>query len=46
MSEPAAHSSPESPARTGPICASWLLDHGYEVHGMVRRASTEKFDRI
>src|SRR6476661_864446 len=23
-----------------------LLDKGYDVHGMVRRASTEKFDRI
>jgi GDPmannose 4,6-dehydratase len=26
--------------------AELLLEHGYEVHGMVRRASTEKFDRI
>ena len=26
--------------------AEWLLDQGYEVHGMVRRSSTEKFDRI
>src|SRR6185437_3516999 len=26
--------------------AELLLDRGYEVHGMVRRASTEKFDRI
>jgi GDPmannose 4,6-dehydratase len=26
--------------------AELLLDKGYEVHGMVRRASTEKFDRI
>ena len=23
-----------------------LLEKGYEVHGMVRRASTEKFERI
>src|SRR3954467_2001698 len=26
--------------------AELLLEKGYEVHGMVRRASTEKFDRI
>lgn len=30
----------------GSYLAEWLLDQGYEVHGMVRRASTEKFDRI
>src|SRR5437762_1484727 len=30
----------------GSYLADLLLDHGYEVHGMVRRASTEKFDRI
>jgi GDPmannose 4,6-dehydratase len=30
----------------GSYLAELLLDHGYEVHGMVRRASTEKFDRI
>jgi GDPmannose 4,6-dehydratase len=30
----------------GSYLAEWLLEQGYEVHGMVRRASTEKFDRI
>src|SRR6266550_5762265 len=30
----------------GSYLAELLLDRGYEVHGMVRRASTEKFDRI
>src|SRR5689334_15166253 len=30
----------------GSYLAEMLLDKGYEVHGMVRRASTEKFDRI
>ena len=30
----------------GSHLAELLLDRGYEVHGMVRRASTEKFDRI
>jgi GDPmannose 4,6-dehydratase len=30
----------------GSYLADLLLDRGYEVHGMVRRASTEKFDRI
>ena len=30
----------------GSYLADLLLDKGYEVHGMVRRASTEKFDRI
>jgi GDPmannose 4,6-dehydratase len=30
----------------GSYLAELLLDHGYEVHGMVRRASTEKFERI
>jgi GDPmannose 4,6-dehydratase len=30
----------------GSYLAELLLDQGYEVHGMVRRASTEKFDRI
>jgi GDPmannose 4,6-dehydratase len=30
----------------GSHLADLLLDNGYEVHGMVRRASTEKFDRI
>jgi GDPmannose 4,6-dehydratase len=30
----------------GSYLAEFLLDRGYEVHGMVRRASTEKFDRL
>src|ERR1700751_2973477 len=30
----------------GSYLAELLLDHGYDVHAMVRRASTEKFDRI
>jgi GDPmannose 4,6-dehydratase len=30
----------------GSYLAELLLDRGYEVHGMVRRSSTEKFDRI
>jgi GDPmannose 4,6-dehydratase len=30
----------------GSFLAELLLEKGYDVHGMVRRASTEKFDRI
>jgi GDPmannose 4,6-dehydratase len=30
----------------GSYLADWLLTQGYEVHGMVRRASTENFERI
>ena len=30
----------------GSYLAELLLDRGYEVHGMVRRSSTEKFDRL
>src|SRR6266481_7491303 len=30
----------------GSYLAELLLEKGYEVHGMVRRASSEKFDRI
>ena len=30
----------------GSYLAELLLENGYEVHGMVRRASTEKFERI
>ncbi len=30
----------------GAYLAELLVDKGYEVHGMVRRASTEKFERI
>ena len=30
----------------GSYLAELLLDKGYEVHGVVRRSSTEKFDRI
>jgi GDPmannose 4,6-dehydratase len=30
----------------GSYLAEWLLSKGYEVHGVVRRSSTESFDRI
>ena len=30
----------------GSYLADLLLEKGYEVHGMVRRSSTEKFDRL
>ncbi len=30
----------------GSYLAEFLLDQGYQVHGMVRRASTENFERI
>jgi GDPmannose 4,6-dehydratase len=30
----------------GSYLAEWLLDKGYQVHGMVRRSSTENFERI
>jgi GDPmannose 4,6-dehydratase len=30
----------------GSYLAEWLLDKGYAVHGLVRRASTENFERI
>src|SRR5439155_13796568 len=30
----------------GSYLAEWLLEKGYEVHGIVRRASTETFERI
>ncbi len=30
----------------GSYLAEWLLEKGYEVHGVVRRSSTENFDRI
>src|SRR5207302_10591772 len=30
----------------GSYLAELLLDKGYEVHGMVRRSSTERFERI
>src|SRR5712691_8856474 len=30
----------------GSYLADWLLQNDYEVHGMVRRASTENFERI
>src|ERR1700728_1795178 len=30
----------------GSYLAELLLEHGYNVHGMVRRSSTERFDRI
>lgn len=30
----------------GSYLADWLLEKGYEVHGIVRRSSTENFERI
>jgi GDP-D-mannose dehydratase len=30
----------------GSYLAELLIDKGYDVHGLVRRSSTEKFDRI
>ena len=30
----------------GSYLAEWLLEKGYQVHGMVRRSSTENFERI
>jgi GDPmannose 4,6-dehydratase len=30
----------------GSYLAEWLLQHDYEVHGLVRRSSTENFERI
>jgi GDPmannose 4,6-dehydratase len=30
----------------GSYLADWLLEHGYAVHGVVRRSSTENFERI
>src|SRR5437879_590108 len=30
----------------GSYLADYLLDNGYEVHGIVRRSSTENFERI
>src|SRR6516165_9525356 len=30
----------------GSYLADWLLDHNYDVHGVVRRSSTENFERI
>ena len=30
----------------GSYLAEWLLSQGYEVHGIVRRSSTETFERI
>ena len=30
----------------GSYLAEWLLEKGYEVHGLVRRSSTESFERI
>jgi GDPmannose 4,6-dehydratase len=30
----------------GSYLAEWLLEQGYEVHGVVRRSSTENFERI
>src|SRR5207249_10178881 len=30
----------------GSYLAEWLLEKGYEVHGVVRRSSSENFERI
>jgi GDPmannose 4,6-dehydratase len=30
----------------GSYLAEWLLQHGYQVHGVVRRSSSENFERI
>src|SRR5262245_47031053 len=30
----------------GSYLAEWLLEQGYQVHGIVRRSSTENFERI
>src|SRR4051812_20236039 len=30
----------------GSYLAEWLLEKGYQVHGMVRRSSSENFERI
>src|SRR5947209_5364737 len=38
--------SPGITGQDGSYLADLLLEHGYEVHGMVRRSSTEKFERI
>jgi len=46
MSEPRRALITGVTGQDGSYLAELLLDHGYEVHGMVRRASTEKFDRI
>ena len=52
---PRTNSREDSPRRAlvtgitgqdGAYLAEFLLDQGYEVHGMVRRASTESFERI
>ena len=42
----AQHSSPGITGQDGSYLAELLLEKGYEVHGMVRRSSTERFDRI
>ncbi|HEU4658619.1 MAG TPA: GDP-mannose 4,6-dehydratase [Capillimicrobium sp.] len=46
MSEPRRALITGITGQDGSYLAELLLDKGYEVHGMVRRASTEKFDRI
>src|ERR1700727_1312092 len=35
-----------STRQDGSYLAEWLIEQGYEVHGMVRRSSTEHFERI
>jgi GDPmannose 4,6-dehydratase len=46
MSEPKKALITGVTGQDGSYLAELLLEKGYEVHGMVRRASTEKFDRI
>src|SRR4051794_9644617 len=45
MSEPRAFITGIT-GQDGSYLAELLLDKGYEVHGMVRRSSTERFDRL
>jgi GDPmannose 4,6-dehydratase len=46
MSEPRTALITGITGQDGSYLAELLLEKGYQVHGMVRRASTEKFDRI
>jgi GDPmannose 4,6-dehydratase len=46
MSEPRSALITGVTGQDGSYLADLLLEKGYEVHGMVRRSSTERFDRI
>ena len=46
MSEPPVALITGITGQDGSYLAELLLEKGYEVHGMVRRSSTERFDRI